>query len=363
MIKTAVVGAGKMGLSHLAIARAHPDVELAAVCDSSGYVLDILGKYTGLKTFTDMNKMLNSVSIDALIVSTPSHLHADMVEAAIERNVDIFCEKPFCVDVATGRRLTEAARTKGLVTQVGYHNRFVASFREVKRLLESGAIGEVTHALAESYGPVVLKPSGGSWRTRRATAGGCLYDYAAHAVDLLTWYLGNPVAARGSVVNSIFSKETDDEVYSTLHFPGGKTAQVSVNWSDESERKMTTKVTFWGTKGRICADRQEIRVYLRERDLLPEGYRSGWNVRYTTELTEPPWFYVRGEEYSAQIDTFMTRIRNRDIDGLNTFETAAITDAALDMILADSMQDESSSVDQPGPNAGPRFKWRRRKAG
>lgn len=363
MIRTAVVGAGKMGLSHLAIARAHPDVELAAVCDSSGYVLDILGKYTGLKTFTDMDKMFNAGSIDALVVSTPSHLHAGMVEAAIDRNINVFCEKPFCVDVATGRRLADAAHAKSLVTQVGYHNRFVASFREVKQLLESGAIGDVTHALAESYGPVVLKSSGGSWRTRRATAGGCLYDYAAHAVDLLTWYMGAPIAARGSVVNSIFSKETDDEVYTTLHFSGGKTAQVSVNWSDESERKMTTKITFWGTKGRIYADRQEIRVYLRERDDLPDGYRPGWNVRYTTDLTDPPWFYVRGEEYSAQIDTFVARVRNRDLEGVNTFKTAAITDATLDMILTDSMREDSPSVDQPGPNAGPRFKWRRRKAG
>jgi scyllo-inositol 2-dehydrogenase (NADP+) len=361
MIKTAVVGAGKMGLSHLSIARAHPDVDLAAVCDSSSYVLDILGKYTGLKTFTDVDKMFDAVDIDALIVSTPSHLHAGMVDAAIERNIDVFCEKPFCVDVATGRRLADAARAKGLVTQVGYHNRFVASFREVRRLLDSGAIGEVTHALAESYGPVVLKSSGGSWRTRRATAGGCLYDYAAHAVDLLTWYLGAPSAARGSVVNSIFSKETDDEVYSTLHFPSGKTAQISVNWSDESERKMTTKVTFWGTKGRIYADRQEIRVYLRDQAQLPEGYRAGWNVRYTTDLTDPPWFYVRGEEYSAKIDSFMTRIRNRDMHGSSTFDTAAITDATLDMILTDSMIGETSSIDQP--TVRPRFKWLRRKAG
>lgn len=362
MINVAVVGAGKMGLSHLSIARTHPEVNLSAVCDSSGYVLDILGKYTGLKTYTSIDKMFDEAPIDALIVSTPSHLHEGMVQSAITRNIDVFCEKPFCVNVTTGKSLAESARTKGLVTQVGYHNRYVASFREVKKLLDAGAIGRVTHALAEAYGPVVLKPSGTTWRTSRATAGGCLYDYAAHAVDLLTWYLGAPSAARGSVVNSIFSKETDDEVYSTLIFPSGSTAQLSVNWSDESERKMTTKITLWGTHGRIYADRQEIRTYLRDQSRMPEGYRSGWNVRYTTELTDSQWFYLRGEEYSAQIDAFVRRVQRDERDGLNTFESAVQTDTALAMILADSQGTETSLTTQHHTNSGHRFRWLRRKA-
>ena len=61
MIKIAVVGLGKMGLSHYAIVNAHPDVELAAVCDSSGYVLGVLKKYTGVTTYSDFDAMLRRV--------------------------------------------------------------------------------------------------------------------------------------------------------------------------------------------------------------------------------------------------------------------------------------------------------------
>ena len=68
---------------------------------------------------------------------------------------------------------------------------------------------------------------------------------------------------------------------------------------------MTTRIMIWGSTGRIFADRQECQVYLREDAPLPPGYQPGWNVRYTTELTEPVWFYLRGEEYSAQIDHFV----------------------------------------------------------
>ena len=56
MIRIAVVGLGKMGLSHLAMLRAHPEVELAAVVDSTPYMVDVLSKYSGLRTFTDIQE-------------------------------------------------------------------------------------------------------------------------------------------------------------------------------------------------------------------------------------------------------------------------------------------------------------------
>ncbi len=105
------------------------------------------------------------------------------------------------------------------MTQVGYHNRFVGAFREVKQLLEAGAIGEVTHVLGEAYGPVVLKPKGGTWRSQRTEGGGCLYDYAAHVIDLVNWYVGEPVGVGGTALNRVFSREIDDEVFSTLYYP------------------------------------------------------------------------------------------------------------------------------------------------
>lgn len=335
MIRIAVVGLGKMGLSHLSMIGAHPDVELVAVCDTAGYVLDVLNKYTGVAIHTDFSKMLEEVPLDGIILATPSAFHVDMVRAAMDKGISVFCEKPFTLDPVQSEELAAIATEKGLVNQVGYHYRFVGAFREVKRLLDAGAIGAVSHVLAEAYGPVVLKPKGSTWRSQRKAGGGCLYDYAAHPINLLNWYFGSPEAAGGTRLNKVFSSDTDDEVYSTLYYPGGMTAQLSVNWSDESQRKMSTKLTFWGTKGRIYADRQEIQVYLREIPEGIEGYKQGWNTRYTTDLTEPVWFYLRGEEYSAQLDYFVQAIAQRRMDNVNSFASAAETDRVIDMLLSD----------------------------
>lgn len=359
MIKIAVVGLGKMGVSHLAIVNAQPELELVAVCDASSYVLGVLEKYTGVTTFSDYDAMLREADLDAVLIATPSRTHASMVRGALERGLHVFCEKPFTLDPDDAEALTALARDRGAVTQVGYHNRFVGTFGEVKRLLEAGAIGTVTHVSGEAYGPVVLKPKGGTWRSRKEEGGGALYDYAAHPIDLLNWYLGAPIGVGGTVLNPIFSREIDDEVYSTLFYPDGVSARISVNWSDESFRKMTTRITVWGTEGRIFADRQECRIFLRDGADVPAGYEAGWNVRYTTELTEPVGFYLRGEEYSAQIDHFAARIRDPGIDGVNAFESAAMTDRAIAMMVADAQKGPSTLAREETIASRPRRRrWR-----
>ena len=343
MIRVGVVGLGKMGLSHHALLHAHPEVE-AIACDSSKFVLGVLEKNTGVTAYNDYERMLAEADLDAVVIATPSSAHTAMVRAAFERGLHVFCEKPLTLSSADSEDLCRMAEERGLVTQVGYHNRFVAAFREVRSLLDAGAIGEVTHVLGEAYGPVVLKQKGGTWRSRRSEGGGCLYDYAAHVINLMNWYLGEPTGVGGTVLPKVFSADTDDAAFGTLYFPGAKTGQVSVYWSDESYRKMTTRITIWGTAGRIFADRQECQVYLRDTATIPPGYEEGWNVRYTTDLTEPVWFYLRGEEYSSQIEAFVEQVRAGAPNSENDFATAAATDQTIAMMVADA---------EAGPSTAP----------
>jgi predicted dehydrogenase len=334
MIRTAIVGLGKMGLSHLAILRAHPELDVVAGCDASGYLTDILTKYSGLRCYGDLDRMLGEESLDALVVATPSKLHVPMVEKALARGLHVFCEKPFVLDPADGERLVALAEEKRRVTQVGYHFRFVGAFKEAARLVQAGAIGTVHHVRAEAYGPVVLRPKGGTWRSAKSEGGGALYDYACHAIDLVHFVHGIPDSVEGVVRHGVFSQDVDDEIYCTLRYAGGASGQLCVNWSDESHRKMSTKISVWGTNGRISADRQECQVYLREpHRALPQA-RAGWTIRYTTELTEEVWYYLRGEEYSAQIDYFAKSIRADRLDGENTFRSALATDRVVSMIAA-----------------------------
>ena len=336
MIRTAMVGLGKMGLSHLAILRAHPDLDLTAGCDSSSYLTDILGKYSGLKCYDNFDRMLEHEKLDALVVATPSKLHAPMVEKALNRGLHVFCEKPFVLDIGDGEKLVSLAESKGVVNQVGYHYRFVGAFKEAARVVRTGALGTIHHVRAEAYGPVVLRPKGGTWRSAKNEGGGALYDYACHAVDLVNFVAGTPASVDGVVRHGVFSQNVDDEVYCTLRYASGASGQLCVNWSDESFRKMSTKISVWGTNGRITADRQECQIYLREACPELPDVGTGWTIRYTTDLSEEVWYYLRGEEYSAQIDYFAQSIGSKRLDGENTFRSALDADRIVSMIAGET---------------------------
>lgn len=335
MLRAAIIGLGKMGLSHQSMVNAHPEIELKAVCDTSGYVLDVLSKYTGVRTYTDHKKLLAQEDLDCVFVATPSRYHTEIVESALNKGLHVFCEKPFALDPAAGFRLADMAERKNLINQVGYHYRFVAAFAEAKRLLDQNIIGDLHHMRAQAYGPVVLRPKGSTWRSQKSEGGGCLYDYSCHAIDLLNYLVGRPLSVSGSVTNGVFSSDVDDEIYSTLQFSKGFYGQLATNWSDESFRKMSVKIDIWGANGRISVDRQEVQVFLRTPPKGVDGYVPGWNVRYTTDLTRPVWFYVRGEEYSAQIDHFVQCIKTRT-PAISTFRTASDASLVAAMVREDA---------------------------
>lgn len=340
-----------MGLSHHAIVNAHPGIRLCAVCDTSSYVLDVLGKYTGVKTYTDFESMLAEEALDCIFVSTPSRYHASIVAAALNRGIHVFCEKPFGLDPEAGYRLADLAERKELVNQVGYHYRFVATFNEAKRLLDRSVIGEPHHLRAEAYGPVVLRPKGSTWRAQKSEGGGCLFDYACHAIDLVNYLAGRPRAVSGTVLNSVFSTDVDDEIYSTFHFSKGFKGQLATNWSDETYRKMSVKLSIWGTNGRLNVDRQEIQIYLRSASESAQDLKPGWNTRYTTDLTQPVWFYMRGEEYSAQIDHFVRCIQERS-PALSTFRTASDTALVAAMMREDASKETTAIEPRPAKRTG-----------
>jgi predicted dehydrogenase len=273
--------------------------------------------------------------LDFVVVATPTPFHYEIVKYALERDIHVFCEKPFCLNSKQSAALVELAETRKLVNQVGYHNRFLGSFKEAKRLLGKGTIGDISHFLGEAYGPVVLKEEASTWRSSAKEGGGCLADYASHVVNLVEFLIKPADKVAGSVLQSIFSKEVEDAVYSTLLCKDDINGQISVNWSDDTYRKMTTQVTVYGNKGKLFVDQQEVRIYVSE-ELPNEGLSRGWNTRYITDVTDSVDFYLRGEEYSAQIEYFIEAVKTHSHININSFASALHTNEVAEMVKQDA---------------------------
>jgi len=285
--------------------------------------------------FTDYLKMVDKTKPDAVFVAVPTKFHYKMVKDLLERGVHVFSEKPFCLNPQESKELVDIAKSKELINQVGYHNKFVGTFQEVKRIVDAGYIGDVQHFTGEAYGPVVIKKKSETWRSDPSEGGGCLMDYASHVIDLINDILSPIDSCKGAMLKSIYSKQVDDAVYALVGIETGETGVISVNWSDETYRKMSTSVTIIGSKGKIISDANELKVYFKTKD-FPDGYSKGWNVKYVTDLTEEVSFYLRGEEYSAQIDYFIKAVQGIVPNVINTFESAWKTDLSISIIKKSS---------------------------
>src|SRR5690606_2561922 len=216
MIKVALIGAGKMGVSHLSILGAHPDVQVVGVCDTSKIVLGVLQKYCKYPCYTDYIKMVDEVRPDAVFVAVPTKFHYSFIKELLKRNIHVFAEKPFCLTVDQGEELMVLAAANYRINQVGYHNKFIGTFQEVKKLIGSSCIGKIHHFTGEAYGPVVIKKQQETWRSNPLEGGGCLLDYASHVIDLINDLLSPIVSAKGTIIKSVYSANVDDAVYSLL---------------------------------------------------------------------------------------------------------------------------------------------------
>jgi predicted dehydrogenase len=340
-LRGAVVGFGRMGMTHYSILNSNPRVEFVSVCDPSSFIRKNVEKNFGIETFDDHETMLQQSEPDFIIVATPTGLHADCALQAIRRGTHVFMEKPLSLSEAEGRSLLDALQENQRINQVGYVVRFNDIFLAVKKLLVSGVLGDLVSFKAEVRGPTILRDIKKGWRATSKQGGGCLHDFASHAVDMTCYLFGTPASVTGSVLQKIYSTSVDDAVYSTLMYDNGAVGSLLANWSDPSYRKPTYNFEILCKGGKIVADLHQFKVYFRETPSTEE-YHQGWNTVYVTDVAEPVRIYVRGYEFTRQLDYFVDRIIANDSTNICSFQDGYETDRVIEKIAADSGQREST---------------------
>jgi len=337
MLRGAVIGFGRMGLTHFAILNNHPKVRFVAVCDSSSFMLKNASRYTGIEVYKDYRKMIDTMDLDFVIIATPTGMHAEAVKYAIENDVHVFVEKPFALNPVQGHEVVKLLRGKTLVNQVGYVIRFNDVFVHLKELLRSEAIGRLITFKMEMNGPTVLKDVKAGWRSSKAEGGGCLRDFASHSIDLVNYLMGPPDDITGSMMQSIHSQNVEDAICSTFLYNSGLRGNLLINWSDPSYRKPAYRMEILGRKGKLIADLHAFKAFFRDEPCV-EGFTQGWNHRYVTDFAEPVRFYVRGFEFTRQLDHFIDCIFNHVPSQTCSFEDGLNTDRVIERIVRDAAE-------------------------
>jgi len=249
MLRVGLLGAGRIGKIHGGNVAAHPQARLVAVADAMAPAAEALAAATGAAVAA-IDAIVASPDIDAIVICTPTDMHADQIEAAAKAGKAVFCEKPVDLSSERIRACLATVRTAGTPLMIGFNRRFDPNFAALKRRLDAGEAGatEIVTVISRDPGPPpvdYVKRSGGLFR-----------DMMIHDLDMARFLLGEePVevhAVGSSLVDPAIGAAGDvDTAAVMLKTASGKIAQIS------NSRRATygydQRIEVHGSKGLLRA--------------------------------------------------------------------------------------------------------------
>ncbi len=225
MIRAALVGYGWWG-QHIARRLA-----LTPALTLTGIVAPELAgqeQKDGLAVYSDYAAALADASADAVILTSPNHLHEEQAVAAAAAGKHVFCEKPLALTGAAAARIVAATKAAGVVLGIGHERRFEPAMQRIAAMVRGGELGTVMHAEAAfSHDKLAGLPKD-NWRTQKALApAGAMTGMGIHLTDALIGLFGEVEVVQALTADRVLGWETGDLVTVQLGFRAGMTATLS----------------------------------------------------------------------------------------------------------------------------------------
>lgn len=267
MLRVGIVGCGAIARAvHLPLLARLPRVRVAALADPDDAQRALAHRLAPAATaFVDAHALLEGAAIDAVVICSPSGLHAAHARVAVQRGLHIYLEKPLATSLAEGAPLCDAWRRAGVVGMMGYNYRFNDLIGRLRAHVRLGTVGPVVAARTMFCAPSGTLPP---WKRRRETGGGVLLDFGSHHIDLIRFLLGREIR---SVRAALRSRHTEDDcALLELELEGGAQVQSLFAFGVPAAER----IEIHGEAGRLTVDRS-----------------ASWDVKYEPAGVRPS---VRG---------------------------------------------------------------------
>ncbi len=228
IFRCALVGCGAIAPNHLEALAELDFAEVTALCDIDPERAEAMrARYApSAKIYTDFKAMLDSEELDSVHIATPHYLHAAMAMAALERNLNVFLEKPMCTGKEEIQALLSAEKKSRGKIAVCFQNRFNATTKLARKIADDdggalSAFAAVVWQRDENY--YTKSPWRGTYKTE---GGGVLINQAIHTLDLLCEFLGVPSELSATTANHHLKGviEVEDSAEGLISFESGKSA-------------------------------------------------------------------------------------------------------------------------------------------
>jgi predicted dehydrogenase len=253
-VRVGLVGAGFIGRVHSwALWALHEtgvvDLSVVAVCDQDEGRAAALAKPHGADV-AGLDALLDGV--DVVYVCTPTAQHLPVVEAAVERGVAIYCEKPLAPDLAGATRV--ASLLERVPNQVGLVLRSAPVFAALEERLGTFGRTMTVHLRDDQFFPI-RGHYASDWRAEVAVAGGgTLIEHSIHDVDLFRRLCGDPVEVTCRTASFFEYEGIEDSALATFAFDGGATANLVSVWHDVMTRPSGRRLEVFCERGMMWTE-------------------------------------------------------------------------------------------------------------
>ena len=299
--KFALVGAGNYTKKFILPALKNNRLDIKYIASLNGENAHFLSKkYLIEKNTTDIDSVINDNEIENIIISTTHDSHADLVCKALEKNKNIFVEKPLCISISQLKSIEEYYRRSSSILMVGYNRRFSPLSIRVKEL-----ISLCHEPISVNYTINAGRVPKESWVGDKDKSGGRIIGEVCHFIDLIKYFCGSSIREY-----HIVKKEFSDSCIINLIFKNNSIA--NINYFDNGSK---------------IYQKERIEIFVTERTLIIENFRKlkgfGWNNFNTMNL----WKQNKGN--MECVNGFIKSIKNSKDSPISFEDIFEISDVTL----------------------------------
>ena len=245
----AIIGCGRIGQRHAE--QIIQQGNLIAVCDILHERSNALATQYNTKSYYSIEELLaEDLDIDVLAVCTPNGLHATHSIQALQKGLNVLCEKPLCLTTIEGNEMINVAKLADKKLFVVKQNRYNPPVVFLKELLKENKLGKIFSFQINCFWnrpPAYYT----GWKGTKQMDGGTLYTQFSHFIDLLFWLLGD-VADIKKTIRNMAHPNIEFEDCGVVLFDMVNGAVGSLNYTVNSfNRNMEGSFTIFGEKGTI----------------------------------------------------------------------------------------------------------------
>jgi UDP-N-acetyl-2-amino-2-deoxyglucuronate dehydrogenase len=249
-VKTGLIGCGKVGHFHATALKNLTESQFVAVCDCVGSRAEAFAQQYGVSAFSDIEEMIQTTRLDAVVVATPHPKHVDPAVAAINAGSHVVVEKPLASTLEDCDTMIDIAKKKNKILAVISQRRLYPPVRRIKEAIVEGKLGKPVLGTVNMFGwRDESYYNSDPWRGRwHGEGGGVLVNQAPHQLDILQWYMGSVRELYGCWANLNHPTiEVEDTSVAIIRFRSGAIGNILV--SNSQNPPLYGKIAVYGKNG------------------------------------------------------------------------------------------------------------------